>query len=230
MTDAAFVSASDWRCLAGVIKNFIYGGVGYILGSVYIRTLGSHLVVELKQFIKANQTILELVHIDSIDLSIINFNSNTTSTTTTIKMTFSEFTSQLKAHHESLNHAYSNYYSPRASMSYTPQTSRKSSTTSQDSQQSERNITKAWNAIKKHHREMNEAYSVFYSPGVITPGSSRSTSANPTPRVSFEGERMRHDEEASEPRNYQKAWRAIKNKAVAHHRSVNSASAAVYGA
>ena len=76
---------------------------------------------------------------------------------------------------------------------------------------------------------MNEAYAVFYSPGV-SPASSRAPSANPTPRVSFEQERQRMDMQSETPRNYQKVWRAVKEKAVEHHRSVNSASAAVYGA
>jgi hypothetical protein len=141
---------------------------------------------------------------------------------------FSTIAAHAKAHHDSLNAAYQATYSPRTSTSYTPSSSRKSSTTSEDSvEQPDRNITKAWKAIKKHHQEMNEAYAVFYAPGVVTPGSSRSSSAAPTPKASFEAERQM---DTQTPRNYEKIWKALKNKAVEHHRSVNSASAAVYGA
>jgi|TARA_R110002003_G_scaffold41_5_gene2860 hypothetical protein len=145
---------------------------------------------------------------------------------------FSTIASRAKAHHESLNAAYQATYSPGMSprtSTTTPPTSRKASTTSESSQQSERNITKAWNAIKKHHQEMNEAYSVFYAPGVATPASSRSSSVAPSRGASFEAERVRHEEEAHMPRNYQKVWKAIKTRAVEHHRSVNNASATVYG-
>lgn len=76
---------------------------------------------------------------------------------------------------------------------------------------------------------MNEAYSVFYAPGVATPASSRSSSVAPSRGASFEAERVRHEEEAHMPRNYQKVWKAIKTRAVEHHRSVNNASATVYG-
>lgn len=142
---------------------------------------------------------------------------------------FSTIAAHAKAHHNSLNAAYQATYSPGVSPSSTPSASRKSSTTSVEAQP-DRNITKVWKAIKQHHHDMNEAYSVFYSPGVVTPGSSRSCSVAPTPKASFEAERVRHETEAQTPRNYQKMWSSIKNKAVEHHRSVNSASAAVYGA
>lgn len=140
----------------------------------------------------------------------------------------STMAARAKAHHESLNAAYQATYSPGLSAASTPATSRKSSTTSQDTENADRNITKAWKAIKKHHQEMNEAYTVFYSQGMSTPGSSRSSSVTPTPKASFEAER--EHSQAQAPRNYEKVWKAIKNKAVEHHRSVNNASAAVYGA
>jgi hypothetical protein len=140
----------------------------------------------------------------------------------------STMAARAKAHHESLNAAYQATYSPGLSAASTPATSRKSSTTSQDTEHADRNITKAWKAIKKHHQEMNEAYTVFYSQGMSTPGSSRSSSVAPTPKASFEAER--EHSQAQAPRNYEKVWKAIKNKAVEHHRSVNNASAAVYGA
>ncbi|KAH7398842.1 hypothetical protein DE146DRAFT_655689 [Phaeosphaeria sp. MPI-PUGE-AT-0046c] len=143
---------------------------------------------------------------------------------------FSNIAAHAKAHHDSLNAAYQATYSPGMSRTGTPVSSRKSSTTSQDVEHSDRNITKAWKALKKHHQEMNEAYSVFYSQGQSSAGSSRASSAAPTPKVSFEGQRIRHEEEAQAPRNIEKVWKAIKNRAVEHHRSVNSATAAMYGA
>jgi len=142
----------------------------------------------------------------------------------------STMAARAKAHHESLNAAYQATYAPSLgrpslSTSATPESSRNASEVSTSSQQSDRNITKAWKALKKHHREMNEAYTVFYSPGTSTPGSSRTSSAAPTPKVSFDSER----EMDSRPRNYEKIWSGIKTKVVEHHKSVNSASAAVYG-
>jgi hypothetical protein len=160
----------------------------------------------------------------------INININTTTATTMPSNVFTNIAAHAKAHHDSLNAAYQATYSPGFSAASTPATSRKSSTTSQESMQSDRNITKAWKALKKHHQEMNEAYSVFYAQGVSTPNSSRSTSAAPTPKVSFEAERLRHEDQAQAPRNIEKVWKAIKNKAVEHHKSVNAASAAFYGA
>jgi len=133
-----------------------------------------------------------------------------------------------KAHHDSMNAAYQATYSMGTSNTSTPCTSRKSSTTSA-SPPSQRNISKAWKALKKHHQEMNEAYTVFYSQGMATPaGSSRTSSVAHTPKASFEEKRMSVEEQ--KPRNIEKAWRAIKSRAVEHHRSVNNASAAVYGA
>ncbi|KAJ4369162.1 hypothetical protein N0V83_006246 [Neocucurbitaria cava] len=135
-----------------------------------------------------------------------------------------------KAHHESLNAAYSTYYSPRSSTSMPPstETSRANSVTVMPAEQKRNptNAAKAWNAIKKHHQEMNEAYQVFYSPGASA-SSSRSNSV-----VSVEQPRQAqaHEEEAAAaPRNYQKVWKSLKNKAVEHHKSVNSAYAMTYG-
>jgi plasmid stability protein len=139
---------------------------------------------------------------------------------------FSTMAARAKAHHDSLNAAYRATYSPGSSTS-TPNTSRTSSTASaMPAQPSDRNITKAWKAIKKHHKEMNEAYAVFYAPGSVssTPASSRVNSAAPSPKVSLEGQR----EQELAPRNYEKVWKAIKTRAVEHHKSVESASAARY--
>jgi hypothetical protein len=150
----------------------------------------------------------------------IKFKVNLKPQTTMPSNIFNTMAARAKAHHESVNAAYLATYAPgSSSTTNTPTTSRKSSTTSQDSQ-SERNITKAWKAVKKHHQEMNQAYSVFYS----TPGSSRSSSVAPTPKTSFEAQRVQREQESQTPRNYEKLWMAIKNKAVEHHRSVNAAS------
>jgi plasmid stability protein len=141
---------------------------------------------------------------------------------------FSTMAARAKSHHDSLNAAYRATYSPGSSSTSTPTTSRNASTTSASAPapQSERNITKAWKAVKKHHQEMNAAYAVFYAPGSVssTPNSSRTSSAAPTPKASFEAQR----EQELAPRNYEKVWKAIKNRAVEHHRSVESASAARY--
>jgi hypothetical protein len=141
----------------------------------------------------------------------------------------SNMAARAKAHHDSLNAAYQATYSLGTSTQNTPTTSRKSSTTSVTEPQPDRNITKAWKALKKHHQEMNEAYTVFYGQGMASSAnSSRSSSVAPTPKVSFEEKRMAMDEQ--KPRNIEKVWKAIKNKAVEHHKSVNNASAVVYGA
>ncbi|KAF2829859.1 hypothetical protein CC86DRAFT_379368 [Ophiobolus disseminans] len=140
----------------------------------------------------------------------------------------STIAARAKAHHESLNAAYQATYAPRTTSSAsTPTPSRNASTSSSASQ--DRNITKAWKALKQHHSDMNAAYSVFYAPGASTPASSsRASSAAPTPKVSFEAEREALEQ--GKPRNYEKVWSAVKSRAVEHHRSVRSASAAVYGA
>jgi plasmid stability protein len=134
---------------------------------------------------------------------------------------FSTMAARAKAHHESMNAAFEATYSPRVSTSSnTPPNSRKASVSS-EAPQSDRNITKAWKAIKKNHADMNEAYETFYSQARYTPGTSRSGS--------FEEARVAHEEAAQEPRNYQKAWKALKGRAVEHHKSVNSAFAAAHG-
>jgi hypothetical protein len=139
---------------------------------------------------------------------------------------FTTVAARAKAHHESLNAAYQATYAPGLSAASTPATSRKSSTVSNDSQ-SDRNITKAWKALKKHHQEMNQAYSVFYGSPASSRNNSATNSAATSPKASFEAQRAQNEELA--PRNIEKVWKAIKNKAVEHHRSVNAASAAFYG-
>jgi uncharacterized protein (UPF0147 family) len=142
---------------------------------------------------------------------------------------FSTVAARAKTHHESLNAAYQATYAPGFSAASTPATSRKSSTVSNDSQ-SPRNIEKAWKALKKHHQEMNQAYSVFYASPISSRSNSAANSAAPSPKASFEAQRVQHELQSPAPRNIEKVWKAIKTRAVEHHRSVNSASAAVYGA
>ncbi|CAO2651255.1 Nn.00g095520.m01.CDS01 [Neocucurbitaria sp. VM-36] len=131
-----------------------------------------------------------------------------------------------KAHHESLNAAYETYYSPRSSTSPSTEVSRANSVAMPAEKKNPTNAAKAWNALKKHHQDMNEAYQVYYSPGVSA-NSSRANSAAASPRGSLEHER--HEEEANAPRNYQKVWKALKNRAVEHHRSVTAAYEYTYG-
>ncbi|KAF2850931.1 hypothetical protein T440DRAFT_489374 [Plenodomus tracheiphilus IPT5] len=140
-----------------------------------------------------------------------------------------------KAHHDSLNSAYATYYAPGVSTTTTPttstETSRSSSiampTSTSSTKKAPTNASKAWSAIKKHHREMNEAYTVFYSPGVSA-SSSRTNSASSSPRQSAEAPRHEVQGEVAE-RNGTKVWKALKNRVVEHHKSVNSAYAKTYG-
>ncbi|OAL49898.1 hypothetical protein IQ07DRAFT_40642 [Pyrenochaeta sp. DS3sAY3a] len=129
-----------------------------------------------------------------------------------------------KAHHEAVNAAYTTYYGIPASTPSSTEPSRANSVATPTSAAEKRptNAAKAWNAIKKHHHEMNEAYTVFYAPSA----SSRQNSAASSPRHSVDEPREQRDEA---PRNYQKMWKGLKGRIVEHHRSVNAASSAVYG-
>lgn len=158
--------------------------------------------------------------------------TNQPSTPPTIKMpsnVFSTMAARAKAHHEAVNAAYTTYYG-RATVAgpVSPTSSRSSSIAapSSESPKSPTNASKAWSAIKKHHREMNEAYSVYYSPGVSA-APSRANSASSTPRHSAEA--ARKEPQSQQPCNIAKAWQAIKTKAVEHHRSVNAAAQQTYG-
>jgi hypothetical protein len=126
-----------------------------------------------------------------------------------------------KAHHESINAACNAYYGGSVS-TYTSPT----------------NASKAWKALKKHHQEMNSAFAVYYSPS-FSPSASRSSSTASSPRQSGEASRKSvgaapatfEEKEAAQggPRNYQKAWKGLKNKIVEHHRSVSNAYEHTYG-
>lgn len=147
-----------------------------------------------------------------------------------------------KAHHESINAACNAYYGGSVSTYTSPasstQTSRNPSTTSSQ-QRNPTNASKAWKALKKHHQEMNSAFAVYYSPS-FSPSASRSSSAASSPRQSGEASRKSvgaapatfEEKEAAQegPRNYQKAWKGLKNKIVEHHRSVSNAYEHTYGA
>ncbi|KAI8934860.1 hypothetical protein NX059_008538 [Plenodomus lindquistii] len=144
---------------------------------------------------------------------------------------FSTMAARAKAHHESLNSAYATYYAPGVSTTTSPETSRSSSITmpssaSSSTKKSPTNASKAWSAIKKHHRDMNEAYTVFYSPSVSA-ASSRNNSASSSPRQSAEVPCF--EVEPVKPRNGEKVWKALKNKVVEHHKGVNAAYAKTYG-
>ncbi|KAJ4381148.1 hypothetical protein N0V86_003495 [Didymella sp. IMI 355093] len=92
---------------------------------------------------------------------------------------------------------------------------------------SKSNSNKLWAAIKQHHDEMNQAYAAFYSPGSSRATSPRA-SVSSTPRASIE--EPRSEEAAKQPTNLSKHWKQLKTKVVEHHRGVNAAYRAAYGA
>lgn len=138
------------------------------------------------------------------------------------------FINAVKAHHDSLNAAYASYYAPGSTTSSAGTSTEPSRANSvampAPMEKRPSNASKAWTAIKQHHRDMNEAYAAYYSPGV-SPASSRTSSVAPSPRQS--SEQVRSEEEVKD-RNYQKIWKAVKKHAVEHHRSVNQAYIATY--
>lgn len=155
--------------------------------------------------------------------------SSTTATTQKKSSILSSFAAHAKAHHESLNAAYSTYYSPGASACTSTEVSRNNSvampTQAERRSSSDSSMSKAWKAVKKHHRDMNAAYSSYYAPGFASsPSGSRGSSVTSTPRHSNEEPRQ---EVVAEKKS---AWKAIKKAVVEHHRSLNHAYAVTYGA
>jgi hypothetical protein len=109
-------------------------------------------------------------------------------------------------------------------------TSRSASIAAPSSPKKSTNLSKAWQAIKAHHDEMNAAYAAYYSPGSSL-ANSRANSTQSSPRHSVE--EPRHEDAAAAPKNptnFSKSWKALKTRAVEHHRSVNAAYRAAYGA
>lgn len=144
------------------------------------------------------------------------------------------FVAHAKAHHEGMNQAYSAYYgtpsgTPAPSAPASLETSRNNSVVAGmvEAPKGKTNANKLWTALKNHHDEMNAAYSAFYSPGSSRAASPRG-SVSSTPRVSTE--EPRQAAEPKQPTNLSKHWKQLKTKVVEHHRSVNQAYKAAYGA
>ncbi|KAF1830474.1 hypothetical protein BDW02DRAFT_573005 [Decorospora gaudefroyi] len=142
----------------------------------------------------------------------------------------------LKSHHEGVNAAVETIHPTT-----TPTT-----TTTTTQPQPPTNLSKAWHALKRTHNGLNTAFSVYYSPS-HTPAHSRSGSiVGASPRHSAEEEAPCVAEGSSKPakpevgteahavgeegkRNYQKLWKGVKDRVVAHHRGVESACEATWG-
>lgn len=147
----------------------------------------------------------------------------------------SSFTAHAKAHHESLNSAYSAYYggsstsTPAVSTPTSLEASRNNSIVAGtvETPKSQTNAGKLWTAIKHHHDEMNAAYTAFYTPGASRANSAHGSTAS-SPRHSVEQSRS---EEAAPraPTNLSKHWKTLKTKVIEHHRGVNAAYRAAYG-
>jgi hypothetical protein len=146
------------------------------------------------------------------------------------------FASHAKAHHQSVNSAYSSYYggsstsTPTVSTPVSLETSRNNSVVAGmvDAPKAKTNASKLWTAIKNHHDEMNAAYAAYYSPGASRANSTHGSTAS-TPRHSIEEHRS-EDAAPKNPTNLSKHWKSLKTKVVEHHRGVNAAYRAAYGA
>lgn len=146
----------------------------------------------------------------------------------------SSFVAHAKAHHEGMNQAYAAYYgspagTPAPSAPASLETSRNNSVVAgmAEAPKGKTNASKLWTALKNHHDEMNAAYSAFYSPGASRAASPRGSTSS-SPRVSIE--EPRQAAQPQQPTNFSKHWKQLKTKVVEHHRSVNQAYRAAYGA
>jgi hypothetical protein len=148
-----------------------------------------------------------------------------------------------KAHHVSVNAAYSTYYpspstSPAASTATSPRQSMDSTTSNNTTSSKKSNST--WYSIKKaaheHHESLNSAYAVYYGAGAASRGSSATSSAVQSPRGSLEEAEQAMisgkpgQENQKKERGVSKAWEKVKKAAKEHHESVNAAHRAYYGA
>ncbi|KAH7122320.1 hypothetical protein B0J11DRAFT_335676 [Dendryphion nanum] len=104
---------------------------------------------------------------------------------------FSTLAAKAKAHHESVNAAYTTYYGAGSYPAPSQPTSRRPSAemTLTDSK-SPSAASKAWKSLKKHakehHESMNAAYGAYYGSGAPSLAASRNTSAATSPRHSGE--------------------------------------------
>ncbi len=161
---------------------------------------------------------------------------SSTATTQKRQNILSSFAAHAKAHHQSLNSAYTAYYggsstsTPAVSTPASLETSRNNSVVAGmvGAPKSKTNANKLWTAIKNHHDEMNAAYSAYYSPGVSRSNSPRGSMAS-SPRQSVEEPRS-DDAAPKQPTNLAKHWKQLKTKVVEHHRGVNQAYRSAYGA
>jgi hypothetical protein len=150
---------------------------------------------------------------------------------------FQTIASKAKAHHASVNAAYSTYYpssssTPSTSTTSTPRQSMDNTTSSQKSHKP----NKAWSTIKKvakeHHESLNSAYTVYYGAGSSSSSSPVSSAAG-SPRGSLEATKVLAIEDAGQEkqqRRMSKAWEKVKKAAREHHEGVNAAYDTYYGA
>jgi hypothetical protein len=148
----------------------------------------------------------------------------------------SKLATYAKAHHESVNNAYSAYYAPgstststRPSFDSKVSASSTLSAHSQSSVKSTSSMNKAWKAVKRHakehHESVNGAYAAYYGAGSSTVPSVAPVKS--LPKESFETDRTAVSEDTVS--SVKKVWQGVKKHAKEHHDSVNAAHATYYG-